>query len=102
MRRKRRYLAFETAGGEQNVYQAVAAICKKLGVDKDEIKIILQNKGSRQGLLRCSHLLANELKKTISGDSSLKILGVSGTIRAARKKFFSQDQKDESLQARRR
>jgi RNase P/RNase MRP subunit POP5 len=96
MRRKLRYLAFETTDYERNISQIVTSISKKLGVGRDEIRIILQRNDASRGLLRCGHLLVGELKKTIADEeSSLKVLGVSGTIRAARRKFFPQRQKIE-------
>lgn len=95
MRRRLRYLAFEVVNGEQNIYSLVVALSKKLGVSREEIRIILQSRNSKMGLLCCSHLLVDELKKAISSEGlPIKVLGISGTIRAARRKFFPQHKED--------
>ncbi|MBA7635271.1 hypothetical protein ES703_42872 [subsurface metagenome] len=99
MRRKRRYIAFEFIGGASkgdiswtinNVLHA-----RKLEVDKKMLKLVLYDTDSRRGLLRCGHRRVNEVKAAMLGvkkiggkEASFLILGVSGTIRAAKRKFL--------------
>ncbi len=96
MKRRRRYVAFEAAAGfgKQDVYGVTAALSRALGVDRAEVRVIVYDEESRMGLLRSSHYFADGLKKAMARDgSSLKVVGVSGTIRAAKRKFFSEGQK---------
>ncbi|MFH1821407.1 MAG: hypothetical protein ABH852_03060 [Methanobacteriota archaeon] len=92
MRHRRRYMAFEAVSGadKQDVYRVAASMCKMIGVDRAEVRVITHDADSRKGLLRCSHDLVGELKGVMAhGESPLKVLGVSGTIRAAKRKFLS-------------
>jgi RNase P/RNase MRP subunit POP5 len=59
------------------------------------LKLVLYNESSRRGLLRCRHGQVDEIKASIScaGKTgtkmlSFRVLGVSGTIRAAKRKFL--------------
>ena len=100
MRRKRRYIAFELMGGASKmdiswtINQVLYAI--KPEFDKTILKLVLYDMNSRRGLLRCNHRQVNEIKaamlsiKEIDGkEASFVILGVSGTIKAAKRKFFA-------------
>ncbi len=99
MRRKRRYIAFEFIGGASkgDISWAINNVlhARKLEVDKKMLKLVLYDTDSRRGLLRCGHRRVNEVKaamlsvKKIGGkEASFLILGVSGTIRAAKRKFL--------------
>ena len=91
MRPRYRYIAFEVVAGanKQDVYRVAAFICKTLGIDRTEIRIITEGTDPRVGLFRCIHSRADGIKKAMARDGSLlRVLGVSGTIRAARRKFF--------------
>ncbi len=90
MRRKRRYLVFEIDGGLSEARRAAVALTGRLGVDKSEVKVILVDEISGKGLLRCSLDQMAALKRIItSKDPPIRILGASGTIRAAKRKYFS-------------
>ena len=95
MRPKRRYIAFEVVG-KASKNQIARAIESSLRDDRDKImKLILYEARSGRGLLRCGHLQVLEAKAAMSsierigGEKvSLGILGISGTIRAAKRKFL--------------
>ena len=99
MRQKRRYIAFELIGeaSKREISWAINHVlnARKLEVDKTMLKLALFDMDSRRGLLRCGHRWVNEVKaamlsiKKIGGkEASFVILGVSGTIKAAKRKFL--------------
>ncbi len=102
MRQRRRYIAFELVGkaskGDISWTINYVLHARKLEVYKTMLKLVLYDTNSRRGLLRCGHKQANEVKaamlsiKKISGkEASFVILGVSGTIKAAKRKFLKPD-----------
>lgn len=97
MRHRRRYVAYEAFSNadKSEIYRAAASMCKTLGIGRTEIRVVVYDTDSRRGLLRCSHDVVEGLKMAMARDESdLRVLGVSGTIRAAKRKFLSQGQKD--------
>jgi len=99
VRRKRRYIAFEFMGevSKREISWAINHVlhARKMEVDKTMLKLVLYDTDSRRGLLRCGHKQVNEVKaamlsiKKIGGkEASFVILGVSGTIKAAKRKFL--------------
>lgn len=100
MRQRRRYIAFELIGSEAGRSDIMRAISHSLltqnpAFDRRVLKLFFYDVSSRQGLLRCGHRQVGELKaamaniKKISGrKASFLILGVSGTLRAAKRKFL--------------
>ncbi len=99
MRPKRRYVAFEVLGAKLSRSEVTRAILNPLRgsdfVHADIVRLILYNTGSGRGLLRCGHKQAGQVKavmanlKQVGGKkASLNVLGVSGTIRAAKRKFL--------------
>jgi len=101
MRPKRRYIAFEIAGKASKGEMARAIESSLRGdTDKTMLKLVLYEARSKRGLLRCGHLQVLEVKAAMSGVKriggekvSFTILGVSGTIRAAKRKFLSSSTK---------
>lgn len=101
MRPRRRYIAFEVVGAKLSRNEVTRAILNSLRgssdfVDVGAVRLILYDAGSGRGLLRCGHKQVTQVKAAIeklkrigSGKVSLAILGVSGTIRAAKRKFLS-------------
>jgi RNase P/RNase MRP subunit POP5 len=79
-----------------DVLQAIKFL--RSGMPKAEqsmLRLVLYDENSRRGLLRCSHEQVDEVKASIScgGETgtkmlSFRVLGVSGTIRAAKRKFL--------------
>jgi RNase P/RNase MRP subunit POP5 len=90
MRPRKRYVAFEVEEGKLDVHRVVASICRELGVEPAEIKVVLYEAASGRGLLLCGHHLAGEVKRILlQGRIPVRLLGVSGTIRAAKRKFLA-------------
>ena len=104
MRPRRRYIAFEVVGAEMGKNDAIKALHIRFGVDPDLefnkglLKLVFYDPDSKFGLLRCGHKQADDVKAIITqvgiGDKppSFKVLGVSGTIKAARRNFFARSQ----------
>ena len=100
MRQRRRYIAFELIGSEAGKDDIMRVICHSLythnpAFDRRMLKLVFHDIDSRRGLLRCGHRQVGELKAAMAnvkkiggGKTSLLILGVSGTIRAAKRKFL--------------
>lgn len=99
MRLKRRYIAFELIGesSKKDISWTINHVlyARKVGVDKTMLKLVFYDTDSRRGLLRCGHRQVNEAKaemlnvKKVGGkEASFVILGVSGTIKAAKRKFL--------------
>jgi len=98
MRPKRRYIAFEVVGKtcKGEVARAIdSSLCGAPDFDRAALRLVLYEICSGRGLLRCGHRQVGEIKSAMSsvkriGDrkASFTILGVSGTIRAAKRKFL--------------
>jgi len=100
MRQRRRYIAFELIGGEAGKGDIMRAIGYTLytynpAFDRGMLKLVFHDVSSRRGLLRCGHRQVGELRVTMASikkiggrKASLVILGVSGTLRAAKRKFL--------------
>jgi RNase P/RNase MRP subunit POP5 len=98
MRKKRRYIAFESMGeaSAADIIQAINSLCADRPMLSQSVRLVLYDEGSKKGLLRCDHNRVGEIKALISGvekagteTMSLKVLGVSGTIKAAKRKFLA-------------
>ena len=94
MRQKRRYVAFELAGPGFGRSEIVRAL--RTSSPEAPPKLVLYDENSKKGLLRCALAELEHLKKSlpkidrIGGENvSFNIIGVSGTIKAARRKFLS-------------
>jgi RNase P/RNase MRP subunit POP5 len=98
MRKRRRYIAFESMreASVPDVLQTINFL--RAGRPKAEqpmLKLVLYDENSRLGLLRCGHKQVDEIKASMSSAEenhakmiSFRVLGVSGTIRAAKRKFL--------------
>lgn len=96
---KRRYIAFEllSAANKADVLRVINFLHARVqGVDPALLKLVFYDARSRLGLLRCGHLQVSEIKTSMSGAHTIeqkkvtfKVLGVSGTMRAARRKFLA-------------
>jgi len=102
MRSRRRYIAFEVAGAkvsEGDIYKALNRLSHELpgsAIDLGLLKLITFEVSSQRGLMRCGHKQVGQVKGAMAGirkfggkRAALKILGVSGTIRGARRKFLA-------------
>lgn len=104
MRPKRRYIAFEVVGTEMGKNAVIKTLELAFGkttvsdFDKGLLKLVIYNPESKFGLLRCGHKEVEAIRAIITQDgiddkiSSFKIMGVSGTIKAARRKFLAHSQ----------
>jgi len=100
MRPRRRYIAFEITGakmGRNDVAKALDLTFRgtpDLGLNRALLKLVFYEAGSQRGLLRCGHKQVDEVKAIITGrkigekKASFNILGVSGTIKSAKRKFL--------------
>ena len=94
MRQRRRYVAFELGGTNVSESEMIRTLD---GLSPAPVKLILYDAESRRGLVRCGQTQLREIKEALSKveeiggrKASLKVLGVSGTIRAAKRKFLFQ------------
>jgi len=99
MRPKRRYIAFEVLDAKLSRSEITRAILSSLRgssdfIDTGIVRLILYNAGSGRGLLRCGHKQVGQVKAAMAElevgkkKASLRVLGVSGTIRVAKRKFL--------------
>ncbi|MCS7131150.1 MAG: hypothetical protein NZ934_00235 [Hadesarchaea archaeon] len=107
VRLKRRYIAFQVSGGridKERATKVLRSLLQQIFLSQNahevEPKLISFDEVSQRGLLRCGHKLVAEFKdkmkeaKGIDGkEARLVILGVSGTIKAAKRKFLSAGEK---------
>jgi RNase P/RNase MRP subunit POP5 len=100
MRQKRRYIAFGVSGAKFSKGEITRAITNSLQslqeLDPSTMRMIFFEASSGRGLLRCEHKQVAQAKaailklKGIGGRNvAFNILGVSGTIKAAKRKFLS-------------
>ncbi len=89
MREKRRYVAFKAGCGWIELTQAV----KKFEVEFGKpIKLVHYDSNAGFGLLRCSLAQLPQLRTKMEKNfnKTITIIGISGTIRAAKRKFSLQ------------
>ncbi|MFP4045891.1 MAG: Rpp14/Pop5 family protein [Candidatus Aenigmatarchaeota archaeon] len=107
LRKKKRYLAFEVKGQEKVEFnQLVGAIwhtvlnlygeMKTSSIDLWLVKDLWQE-GAQRGVVKCSHHHVDEVRLALAlldriGDDEVMIrtLGVTGTMKSARKKFLNE------------
>ena len=100
MRPRRRYIAFEIIGAKMGRNDVVKALdltfrgAHDLELNRALLKLVFYEASSQRGLLRCGHKQVDEVKAIITGreigekKASSKVLGISGTIKAAKRKFL--------------
>jgi RNase P/RNase MRP subunit POP5 len=93
---RHRYIAFEVAGDPPDHEEVIRAVRKLAKGFPPGLKAWVVLVEGRRGILRCSHLhkadalaLLQVLSDREGLDRPVKTLGTSGTIRAARRKYFS-------------
>jgi RNase P/RNase MRP subunit POP5 len=105
MRPRRRYIAFEISGtkmGKNDVIEVLKYSFRLLlnsELNRRLFKLVFYEASSQRGLLRCGHKQVDEVKTALTGKEkignkrvSFRILGVSGTIKAAKRKFLAPPQ----------
>jgi ribonuclease P/MRP protein subunit POP5 len=100
-REKRRYLALEVAGDkpvdERAVLDAVQASVIRLfgeyGASKTDLRLIKYVTEKRQVVIRCSHIMLEQVRAAIASIMELNgepvavhVVGVSGTLKALSKR----------------
>mgnify|MGYP001475579944 CR=1 FL=1 len=91
MRRKRRYVAFEVINSKNlDIHETAYSLRQSLGFDRPQLSPIIFDDKTQKGLFICSHGLVDRLRTAIiERGMPIKILGVSGTVRAVKRKFLS-------------
>ena len=102
MRQRRRYIAFEVSGAGVSksdlakTFNFLSNRIRRPGAGDPMPRLALYDVSSLRGLLRCGHKQVDVLKSAMAGinriggkRATLKVLGVSGTIRAAKRKFLA-------------
>ncbi|MGC8816458.1 MAG: hypothetical protein ACP5PX_01375 [Candidatus Hadarchaeum sp.] len=90
MRCRRRYVVFEVVDGHLNLDQTVVLLRKELRANQNGVRTVFYDVDSGRGILFCRHHLLDELKKRIvERGIPMRVVGVSGTIRTAKRKFGS-------------
>ncbi|MFQ6009845.1 MAG: Rpp14/Pop5 family protein [Candidatus Aenigmatarchaeota archaeon] len=107
LRPKNRYLAYQIVSDKKIPFtdlinamlHSILNFLGELGTSQSRVWIIRNtwDEEKQMGLLRCNHVSVEQVRAALSlvqrvGDSPvvIKVLGVSGTIKAARKKFFGE------------
>lgn len=87
---RRRYIAFETSGGmvQKIVEKEVVALARGIGAPGPILKLVYYDDATSQGLMRCGHRQVGEIREKIEVNEKMRTLGVSGTLRAAKRKFL--------------
>jgi RNase P/RNase MRP subunit POP5 len=100
-REKRRYLALEVSGDQpvderavlDAVYASVVRLFGEYGASKTNLKLIKQVSEKRQVVIRCSHLMLEQVRASVASIMELNgervavhVVGVSGTLKALSKK----------------
>lgn len=101
MRPRRRYIVFEISGARMGRNDAIKALKSSFRLllnselNRGLFKLVFYDARSQRGLLRCGHKQVNEVKTVLTGKEkicnkrvSFRVLGVSGTIKAAKRKFL--------------
>ena len=93
MGQRRRYVAFELGGANVSGSEMIRTLDE---LSPAPVKLILYDAESRRGMVRCGHTQLGKIKEALSKIEeiggkrvSLNVLGVSGTIKAAKRKFLS-------------
>jgi len=112
LRSRKRYLAFQVLSEEKikyedlsnSIWHSLLNLLGEIGTSKAELWIVknLYSDQKQLGLIRCSHIMVEQVRTALAlieriGDTRIivNVLGVSGTMKAARKKFFGEtDLKD--------
>lgn len=71
-------------GESNNIFDEV----KKELDDFSYSRILFYNRRRNEGLIKCNHHQVGEIRKNLE-EKDFKILGISGTIKAATRKFMS-------------
>lgn len=107
LRERRRYLAFQVLSESKinfndlstSIWHSILNLLGEKGASESEIWVskTIYDEAKQIGLIRCSHTSVESIRAALAlidriGDIRVivKVLGVSGTIKAAQAKFFSE------------
>ena len=107
LRGRRRYIAYQMISEEKvllqdlinGIWHSILNFLGEHGSSKADIWIArdIYDEKKQMGLIRCSHLSVEHIRASLAlieriGDARVvvKVLGVSGTIKAAKMKFFGE------------
>ena len=107
LRGRRRYIAYQVISEEKillqdlanSIWHSVLNFLGEHGSSKADMWIAknIYDEKRQMGLIRCSHLSVEDIRASLAlieriGDTRVvvKVLGVSGTIKAAKVKFFGE------------
>ena len=107
LRPTRRYIAYQVMSEDKiqyndllnGIWHSILNFLGEFGASEAEIWIVrnLYDERKQSGMIRCSHRYLEKIRAALSlieriGDTRviIKVLGVSGTIKAAKMKYFSE------------
>lgn len=107
IRGRRRYIAYQVIFEEKvpfpdlvnTIWHSLLNFLGELGTSEADIWVVKDtfDEAKQIGLIRCSHMTVEHVRSALAlvqriGDTRviIKVLGVSGTIRAAKTKFFGE------------
>lgn len=107
LRSRRRYLAYQVISEQKipfvdlvnTIWHALLNFLGELGTAQAEIWIVRDtfDESKQIGLIRCGHTAVEQVRAALSliqriGDTRVvvKVLGISGTMKGAKKKFFGE------------
>jgi len=85
---RKRYIAFEVVDEKSapNVQKLIIFLKKE---QAGKFRVVFYDERLRRGLVQCGHLDLEKVRGIISKSEDFRILGVSGTIKAAKRKFLA-------------
>lgn len=92
-----RYIAFKVEGEASmgELRKAISEFSREISQPNPRPQVVIYDGDAGCGLVKCSHLQVDELKRELkkiggTGNESFKVrlLGVSGTIKTAKRKFL--------------
>ncbi len=107
IRGRRRYVAFQVISEQKiltqdlinTIWHSTLNLIGEFGASQSDLLFIknIYDEKKQMGLIRCSHLMVEPVRAALAliqriGDFRvvIKVIGISGTIKAAMKKFFGE------------
>jgi len=107
LRERRRYLAFKVVSEKKisltdlsgAIWHSILNFLGELGTAQANVWLVknIYDEKNQLGLIRCAHTAVEQVRAALAlvnriGDQRviIKVIGVSGTIKAARKKYFGE------------
>jgi len=100
---RNRYLVFKIYSNSniskedltKDIWRTLLTIYGEYGASKTNFWLIEYNENTRKGIIRCTHTTVNMMRTVLAFMTKIaetpviiKTLGISGTIKAAREKFY--------------